>query len=92
MGIRGLHPHRLSTIRDMRFKLAQHVSNNSLLAEGVVLDIGCGSGHSEIQLPHEPILLGNEVIVQIEPAHADHKHLTLCSQWLACCDHPGDNP
>ena len=40
MGIRGLHPHRLSTIRDMRFKLAQHVSNNSLLAEGVVLDIG----------------------------------------------------
>lgn len=50
MGIRGLHPHRLSTIRDMRFKLAQHVSNNNLLAEGVVLDIGCGSGAGTCEL------------------------------------------
>ena len=45
MGIKGLHPHRLDTIRDMMRRLAQHVSNNAvLLAEGIVLDIGCGSG------------------------------------------------
>lgn len=44
MGIGGLHPHRLDAIRNMRLKLVQHVRNTALLSEGVVLDIGCGSG------------------------------------------------
>ncbi len=44
MGINGLHPHRLDTIREMRLKLIQHVSSHAGLSDGVVLDIGCGSG------------------------------------------------
>lgn len=44
MGISGLHPHRLDTIRNMRLKLVNHVSRINSLSEGVVLDIGCGSG------------------------------------------------
>ena len=50
MGIRGLHPHRLNTIRDMRVKLVRHVSNAISLADGVVLDIGCGSGAGTCEL------------------------------------------
>jgi SAM-dependent methyltransferase len=44
MGISGLHPHRLDAIRAMREKLVNHVMNHAPLKEGVVLDIGCGSG------------------------------------------------
>lgn len=44
MGISGLHPHRLAAIKNMRLKLVQHVSSVASLSEGVVLDIGCGSG------------------------------------------------
>ncbi|HEU0187895.1 MAG TPA: class I SAM-dependent methyltransferase [Gallionellaceae bacterium] len=44
MGISGLHPHRLDTVRAMRRKLVNHVMNHASLGEGVVLDIGCGSG------------------------------------------------
>jgi SAM-dependent methyltransferase len=50
MGIKGLHPHRRDTIRDMRLKLVQHVNNNVSLADGVVLDIGCGSGAGASEL------------------------------------------
>lgn len=50
MGIKGLHPHRLSTIRDMRVKLVRHVTNNEQLSGGVVLDIGCGSGAGTSEL------------------------------------------
>jgi len=44
MGINGLHPHRLAAIQNMRQKLVEHVSSVTALSEGVVLDIGCGSG------------------------------------------------
>jgi SAM-dependent methyltransferase len=44
MGISGLHPHRLAAIQNMRLKLVEHVSSVDSLSEGVVLDIGCGSG------------------------------------------------
>ena len=44
MGISGLHPHRLSTVRKMREKLVMHVTHNHMLGGGFVLDIGCGSG------------------------------------------------
>lgn len=44
MGISGLHPHRLAAIRQMRLKLVDHVSSTAELSDGVVLDIGCGSG------------------------------------------------
>jgi SAM-dependent methyltransferase len=50
MGIRGLHPHRLDTIRAMREKLVNHVMNYTSLKEGVVLDIGCGSGVGTCEL------------------------------------------
>ena len=35
MGIKGLHPHRRGTIRDMRLKLARHV-NNAVSLAGIV--------------------------------------------------------
>lgn len=57
MGIKGLHPHRLDTIREMREKLVRHVNNNRSLAEGVVLDIGCGSGAGTCELA---AMLGND--------------------------------
>jgi SAM-dependent methyltransferase len=50
MGISGLHPHRLDTIRAMREKLVRHVENNAALENGVVLDIGCGSGVGTCEL------------------------------------------
>jgi len=50
MGIKGLHPHRRNTIRDMRLKLVRHVNNAVSLADGVVLDIGCGSGAGASEL------------------------------------------
>lgn len=50
MGISGLHPHRLDTVRKMREKIVTHVSNTSLLSEGVILDIGCGSGAGTYEL------------------------------------------
>ena len=50
MGINGLHPHRLAAIKNMRVKLVQHVSNTVLLSDGVVLDIGCGSGAGTYEL------------------------------------------
>lgn len=50
MGITGLHPHRLDTIRNMREKLVKHVSDVAVLSEGVILDIGCGSGAGTAEL------------------------------------------
>lgn len=50
MGIKGLHPHRLDTIRSMRLKLVQHVCDTESLSDGVVLDIGCGSGAGTAEL------------------------------------------
>lgn len=44
MGIHGLHPHRLDTVRHMRDRLVRHVNGRPALDQGVVLDIGCGSG------------------------------------------------
>jgi SAM-dependent methyltransferase len=44
MGIKGLHPHRLSTIDAMRQKLADHVVSCPELSQGTILDIGCGTG------------------------------------------------
>lgn len=50
MGINGLHPHRLLTVRNMRIKLVRHVSEAAALADGVVVDIGCGSGAGTAEL------------------------------------------
>ena len=50
MGISGLHPHRLAAIRNMRVRLVQHVNNAASLSEGIVLDIGCGSGAGTYEL------------------------------------------
>jgi ubiquinone/menaquinone biosynthesis C-methylase UbiE len=50
MGINGLHPHRLRAIRNMRRRLVHHVSSDAELSEGIVLDIGCGSGDGTYEL------------------------------------------
>ena len=57
MGIKGLHPHRLATVDAMRKKIADHVANNMKYSQGVVLDIGCGTGHGTLDLAR---MLGNK--------------------------------
>lgn len=64
MGIKGLHPHGLDTIRDMRLKLAKHINHNVALAEGVVVDIGCGSGAGTYEL--SSMLTNNQQIIGID--------------------------
>jgi SAM-dependent methyltransferase len=44
MGMKGLHPHCIESINKLRNRLAQHVEQNISHSNGVVLDIGCGSG------------------------------------------------
>lgn len=52
MGISGLHPHSLNTIKALRLKLVQQVSNHPGLADGIVLDLGCGSGAGTSELAY----------------------------------------
>ena len=47
--------------------------------------------HREIELPHQIILIANKIIMQVEPAHADHEHLTPCTQRLTRRDQAGDD-
>lgn len=44
MGMNGLHPHRRELISDLRHQLVRHIENIDMPDNGVVLDIGCGSG------------------------------------------------
>lgn len=50
MGIKGLHPHRLDTIKEMRAKLVRYVCNHPAFKKSVVLDIGCGNGIGTYEL------------------------------------------
>lgn len=69
MGIGGLHPHRLDTIKDIRIKLVQHINSNAALAEGIVLDLGCGSGAGTFELA--TMLKGNQRVIGLDiNAHA----------------------
>jgi ubiquinone/menaquinone biosynthesis C-methylase UbiE len=44
MGMSGLHPHRRDLISNLRHQLVHHIENLVIPHNGVVLDIGCGSG------------------------------------------------
>ena len=46
MGINGLHPHSLSTIEQLHYKVIDHTREK----KGVILDIGCGSGYGTYNL------------------------------------------
>lgn len=79
MGINGLHPHRLDTVRNMRRKLIQHVKNQPSLSEGVVLDIGCGSGAGTSELAemfdNEQRAIGIDINAHaIDKAKSDFSH------------------
>ena len=46
MGIKGLHPHSLETVESIYEDIRRHTDGQ----EGVILDIGCGSGSGSSRL------------------------------------------
>lgn len=44
MGMNGLHPHRKDLIDNLRQQMAEHIDNIVVPRNGVVIDLGCGSG------------------------------------------------
>lgn len=85
MGIHGLHPHRLDTVRAMRRKLARHLADRPALCDGVVLDIGCGSGAGTAELatllgarrPVVGIDINGQAIGTARRLHADVPNLAF---------------
>lgn len=64
MGISGLHPHRLDTVRNMRLKLSQHLNAATFDADCVVVDIGCGSGVGTFELAR--MLNSNQRVIGLD--------------------------
>jgi len=61
LGIKGLHPHSLSTIEQLHNKVIDHTKNRN----GIILDIGCGSAcgtyNLSQRLPNEVSIIGIDI-------------------------------